>query len=323
MADTGSVDEARLIVIRGNSGSGKSTVANALQDTYGRGLALVSQDLLRRVVLRERDTPDAVNIGLIDQVVRYSLAHGYHVVLDGILAARRYEPMLAGITRQHAGLSYFYYLDCSLAETLRRHETRPMRAEVSPAMLRDWYRHRDLLTTVAERVIPQTSTPDQTTATILADSALLSAQILRATAPGTEDLASWLELVRQVEPLFGPMPDFAEHARRAIKRASALVVSDRHGRVLGVALLSASGRHIRWLAVRVQYRRTGVGRTLLTAILRRWPPPGDIEVETFGADVAGGGPARALYAAHGFEPAELLPAGPDGGSRQRFVLRQP
>ena len=76
MADTGSVDEARLIVIRGNSGSGKSTVAKALQDTYGRGLALVSQDLLRRVVLRERDTPDAVNIGLIDQVVRYSLAHG-------------------------------------------------------------------------------------------------------------------------------------------------------------------------------------------------------------------------------------------------------
>jgi len=36
------------------------------------------------------------NIGLIDQVTRYALDHGYHVVLDGILDAGHYEPMLAG-----------------------------------------------------------------------------------------------------------------------------------------------------------------------------------------------------------------------------------
>jgi predicted kinase len=32
----------RLIVLRGNSGSGKSTVARALCDAYGRGAAWVS-----------------------------------------------------------------------------------------------------------------------------------------------------------------------------------------------------------------------------------------------------------------------------------------
>ncbi len=36
------------------------------------------------------------NIGLIDQVTRYALDHGYHVVLDGTLDAGHYEPMLAG-----------------------------------------------------------------------------------------------------------------------------------------------------------------------------------------------------------------------------------
>jgi len=38
--------------------------------------------------------------------------------------------------------------------------------------LRDWYRPRDLLATVRERVIPETSTLPQTVAIILADARL-------------------------------------------------------------------------------------------------------------------------------------------------------
>ncbi|WP_442941161.1 AAA family ATPase [Nocardia sp. NBC_00403] len=42
-----------LIVIRGNSASGKSTVARALQCRFGRGTCvLVSQDTIRREMLR-------------------------------------------------------------------------------------------------------------------------------------------------------------------------------------------------------------------------------------------------------------------------------
>jgi hypothetical protein len=108
LPETGQVTDVRLIVIRGNSGSGKSAVSASLRQAYGRGVAVVSQDLIRRDILRERDYSDAVNIGLIDQVARYSLAHGYHVVLDGILAASRYEQMLAGLKRAHGGPSYFY-----------------------------------------------------------------------------------------------------------------------------------------------------------------------------------------------------------------------
>jgi GNAT superfamily N-acetyltransferase/predicted kinase len=318
------VTEPRLIVIRGNSGSGKSSVATAVQLAYGRGVALVSQDLIRRVILREHDHPDAPNIGLIGQVARHSLAHGYHVVLDGILNASRYEPMLAGLKNHHDGPSYFYYLDVSLEETLRRHDTKPLRTVVSEADLRGWYRPRDLLTTIAERVIAETSTLDQTVAAVIAETGLMSAEVLRAAAPGKSDLPSWLEITAEAEPLFGPMPDFAERALRAIDRNSALVVRDRQDRVLGAALLSHSGvsREIRWLAVRASARRRGVGRLLIGQILTRWPPPGDISVVTFGADVRGGGAARALYQSFGFVPAHMLPRGPEGGSRQLFLLRQ-
>lgn len=59
-------EETRLIVLRGNSASGKSSVAAGLRDRFGRGLAVVGQDNLRRTVLRERDRPGAANIGLID-----------------------------------------------------------------------------------------------------------------------------------------------------------------------------------------------------------------------------------------------------------------
>jgi predicted kinase len=163
----------RLIVLRGNSGSGKSSVAAALRAAYGRGVAWVSQDLLRRVILWEKDKPGGVNIGLIDQVARYSLDQGYHVVLDGILYADRYEEMLAGLQRDHLGRSCFYYLDIPLGETLRRHATRPLAAEVGEAQLRDWYRPRDLLTSVRERVIPEASTLQQTVERILADTQLL------------------------------------------------------------------------------------------------------------------------------------------------------
>jgi predicted kinase len=168
-------DQTRLIVVRGNSGSGKSTVARALREAYGSGVAWVSQDLIRRNILKEKDRPDGVNIGLIDVIARYSLDNGYHVVLDGIFYADRYETMVAGLARDHLGMSRFYYLDVSLEETFRRHATRPLAAEVSPDQMRDWYRPRDLLGGIDERIISETSTLAQTTALILADAQLLQA----------------------------------------------------------------------------------------------------------------------------------------------------
>ena len=166
-------EQTRLIVVRGNSGSGKSSIAQALRSSCGCRMAWVSQDLIRRTILREKDCPGGANVGLIDQVARYSLDHGYHVVLEGILYADRYEQMLACLRRDHAGHSYFYYLDVSLAETLRRHFSRPEAAEFGPGEMRDWFRPMDLLSSVEEQIIPEPSTLQQTTVRILTDTGLL------------------------------------------------------------------------------------------------------------------------------------------------------
>lgn len=167
--------DTRLIVVRGNSGSGKSAVAKALRDTYGSGVAWVAQDLIRRTILAEKDIPGGANIGLIDQIARYALDHSYHVILDGIFYADRYECMLAALKQDHLGHSHFYYLDVSMDETIRRHATRPQAAEFGSDLMRDWYRQRDLLTAIREHVIPETNTLQEATDLILAESQLLSA----------------------------------------------------------------------------------------------------------------------------------------------------
>lgn len=140
-------------MLRGNSASGKSSVAAGLCDRFGRGLALVGQDNLRRIVLRERDRAGAADIGLIDLTVRYALDAGYHVVLEGILYAGPYGAMLAQLRADHLGPNRGYYLDVPFAETLARHATKPIVNDAGEEALRDWYRERDVLPGGVETVI--------------------------------------------------------------------------------------------------------------------------------------------------------------------------
>ena len=42
----------KLITLRGNSGSGKTTIARALQEKFGKNTMLLSQDVIRRDILK-------------------------------------------------------------------------------------------------------------------------------------------------------------------------------------------------------------------------------------------------------------------------------
>lgn len=167
-------DETRLIVIRGNSASGKSSVAAGLRARHGDGLALVGQDNLRRVVLGERDRRGAANIGLIDTVARYALDAGYHVVLEGILYASHYGAMLARLHDEHRGSTHGYYLNVPFTETLTRHAIRQRIAayEYGETEMRAWYRDLDLLPQETETVIGAANTLQDTVEGILLDSGL-------------------------------------------------------------------------------------------------------------------------------------------------------
>jgi len=161
--------QTRLAILRGPSGSGKSSTARGLRAHVGRGLAWVEQDHFRRVVLRERDRPGGVAVGLIDAAARYCLDHGYHVVVEGLLYRDHYADVLTALVADHRGRTACYYFDLPFEETLRRHATRPEAAEFTPEQMRPWYRHRDLLPGELEQLVPPHATLEGTVARVIDD----------------------------------------------------------------------------------------------------------------------------------------------------------
>lgn len=59
-----------IILIRGNSGSGKTSVAKELHELLGEGNLLISQDYVRRSMLSVKDEPMNLAIGLIEVQMR-------------------------------------------------------------------------------------------------------------------------------------------------------------------------------------------------------------------------------------------------------------
>ncbi|WP_433358774.1 AAA family ATPase [Streptosporangium sp. CA-115845] len=175
---TGS-DSTLLITLRGNSASGKTSLARAVRTAYGYGLALVSQDVIRRELLREKDRPDGVNIGLIDTIVRHCLDRGYHVILEGIFFSGHYGRMLRALRDDHRGSTYGFYFHVPFAETMRRHTTKPQADEYGEAEMRQWYREWDLLADSGETIIEPDSSLETSVQQVLEETGLMRMRIHR------------------------------------------------------------------------------------------------------------------------------------------------
>lgn len=157
---------SRLIVIRGNSGSGKSSVAEGIRAAYGPRVAWIEQDHVRRIVFAELDEPDGANITAIGQLARLALERGFTTVVEGIMPTIRYGEMLAELAGEHGGPSYFFYLDVPFEETSRRHLTRAKATAFSVEEMRTWYTERDLLGRPDETVVDESSSLAQTIGTV-------------------------------------------------------------------------------------------------------------------------------------------------------------
>lgn len=160
--------ESKLVVLRGNSGSGKSTVAKALREQGKTKIAIVEQDYLRRFILKEKETEGVDNIALIQQTVEFALSRDYNVILEGILYFPRYGAMLKSLVEQCPN-NYFYYFDVSFDETLKRHLTKPNAHEFGEKEMREWYKSSQQTGFSTERTIPESFTVDDAVKQILSD----------------------------------------------------------------------------------------------------------------------------------------------------------
>ena len=76
--------QPKLIILRGNSGSGKTTIANALHQCLKEQSLLISQDVVRREMLRVKDETGNLSIALLKQLVAFGYQECQYVIVEGI-----------------------------------------------------------------------------------------------------------------------------------------------------------------------------------------------------------------------------------------------
>lgn len=145
----------KLIVLRGNSGSGKSTIAKEVRLAQSEHMAYVEQDYVRRILLKEHDIAGGRNIQLLKDIILFALKNSYHVIAEGIFRQKRYETMFQEILKLHPTENYFFYFDISFEETLRRHQTKPNKHEFGEQEMRTWHEEKDFLHDIREEIISE------------------------------------------------------------------------------------------------------------------------------------------------------------------------
>lgn len=160
----------KIILLRGNSGSGKTTLAHKLQHALGRGTLVISQDVIRRDMLWARDTGDGPALPLLMYLVRYGRQHCEYVILEGILFSETYEPLFHCVQSEYTPENiYAYYYDIPFDETLRRHVTKPNRADFGEEAMRDWWKEKDMIGFLPEKILTEALSLDEASKMILSD----------------------------------------------------------------------------------------------------------------------------------------------------------
>lgn len=133
----------KLIILRGNSGSGKSTIAKKLQNRFGANTMLISQDVIRRDVLKVKDGKNTPALPLMKELLIYGHNHSNIVILEGIMYADWYKPLFDLSVQLYGSEIYAYYFDLPFEETLKRHQTKPNCHEFGEEAMRGWWREKD------------------------------------------------------------------------------------------------------------------------------------------------------------------------------------
>ena len=107
----------------------KQRLQNNYKNISGQGTLLVSQDVVRRDMLRVHDTMGNLSHDLLFEITKYGKGKCEFVILEGILNSHRYGEMLKELIRYFDENAFAYYFDLSLEETIRRHNTRDKRYE--------------------------------------------------------------------------------------------------------------------------------------------------------------------------------------------------
>lgn len=161
--------EVKLIILRGNSGSGKTTTAKTLQKKFGHGTMLISQDVIRREILFVKDGPNTEAIKLLNELVLYGKKHCNIIILEGILNSKWYKKLFENLKDEFGSQIFAYYFDIPFEETLNRHKQKPNSHDFGEKEMRIWWNEKDLLNIIPEVFIHKELSLDEIVNNVYAD----------------------------------------------------------------------------------------------------------------------------------------------------------
>ena len=151
----------KLIIIRGPSGVGKSTVSKLLLQRTSRPAVLVDLDHYRFGFVNPPRVDHGLEYRMSASAILTALRSGFDVIFDGQFTSEAHDPFLARIFRAHPRQNYLFYLDASLPETLARHSTK-FNPRIGAEKMAEVYPLASPLGRPNEVVVPEGSTLEQT-----------------------------------------------------------------------------------------------------------------------------------------------------------------
>lgn len=146
---------AKLIILRGNSGSGKTSVSKALQEKFGENTMLISQDTIRREMLHTGDGVDTKALPLMTELLKYGRRNSPVTILEGIMVAEWYTPLFEAAIKEFGSEIYAYYYDLPFEETVTRHGTRDKKNEFGAEDMRKWWIEKDYIKVIPEKIFTE------------------------------------------------------------------------------------------------------------------------------------------------------------------------
>lgn len=143
----------KLIILRGNSGSGKTTIAKLLQSKFGHNTMLISQDVIRREMLYVKEKEHLKVEEIILKLALYGKEHCDIVIIEGIFNSKWYKNLFKNLLAEFKENIYAYYFDIPFEETLKRHKTRTCANEFGEKEMLKWWNELDLLNFIPEVLI--------------------------------------------------------------------------------------------------------------------------------------------------------------------------
>ena len=144
---------SKLIVLRGNSGSGKTSVAKELQKKFGHGTILISQDVVRREMLYVKDGENPKAEELIYQIAMYGKKYSDIIIVEGIFNSKWYNNLFKKLSNEFKDNIFAFYFNIPFEETLKRHKTKKESKEFGEKEMRQWWLEKDLLEAIPETMI--------------------------------------------------------------------------------------------------------------------------------------------------------------------------